>query len=192
MTEIPLLRRDSRTKTKMASNSAGCSERSKKKNGRDGRRAKPLENAAARRHPSLIGTIKARRRVRVVGVMKYESKLVKRNGRADAISRFRRRFEVETRYESPSFTVDAASSSSFSLGRSTGLSANVKRIYREVGQLPSHGTSFLTLPSSRNLKVNSRPQSCSRGGGGGWRGHGARSRQSSPSKRRDFDEKLRL
>lgn len=67
--------------------------------------------------------------------------------------------EVEIRYGGPSFTVDAGSFSSFSVGRSTGLSSNVKRIYREVGQLPSRGTGFLTLPSMGNLKVNWQPWS---------------------------------
>lgn len=78
-------------------------------------------------------------------------------------SRSQRRSKVETRYGSPSFTVDAGSSSSFSLDRSTGLSSNVKRVYREVGQLPSRGTGFLTLPSLGNLKVNSRLKSRPRG-----------------------------
>lgn len=45
--------------------------------------------------------------------------------------------------------------------RSAGLSSNVKRIYRKVGQPPSRGASFLALLCSENLKVNSRPRASS-------------------------------
>jgi len=97
------------------------------------------------------------------------------------------RSEVETWYGSPSFTVDAGSSSSLFLDRSTGLNSNVKRIYREVGQLPSRGTGFLTLPSLGNLKVNSRSQSRPRGV---ERGVGKVHRRKEEISTRNFDYEL--
>lgn len=118
--------------------------------------------AVRRRDPPLIGSVKARRGRsgldRRSNEVWIEVSWAEMRGRdLEDVP------EVETRYGSPSFTVDARSFSSFSVGRSTGLSSNVKRIYREVGQLPSRGTGFLTLPSLGNLKVNSRSPGSPRG-----------------------------
>lgn len=142
----------------MASNSAMF--RGIGKNGRRGARhpPPPRKHRSNRRHPSLIGSNGAWR-MEDLGRRGNEV-WIEVSWAKCADAGIPKTFTgVETRYGSPSFTVDVGSFSSFSVGRSAGLSSNVKRIYREVGQLPSRGPGFLTLPSSGNLKVNSQPRS---------------------------------
>jgi len=108
-----------------------------------------FESVTTRQYPSLIGFIKAWKRKigrRSNRVIYNKSKLDGESCECDsAISKAFRRRDSVGRFQARSFTVDAGTSSSLSLGRSAGLSSNVKHIYRKVGQPPSHGTSFLAL-----------------------------------------------